>query len=175
MKHFEEIEFSVSLTTRPRRDYEVEGKHYFFVDKAEFERRIAAGDLIEWEQVFSGNGHYYGTLRSYIDDAMAAGKVLLLDVDIKGGLNVQRAYPEESVSLFVQPPSVDELKRRLIARGTDSAEQIAIRMARIPEEMALGKQFDHQIINDDLETAVHQVVDIVEQELYVSKGEHTWD
>ncbi len=175
MEHFKDIRFSVSVTTRPKRDYEEEGVHYFFISREDFQEKIRGDELVEWEEVFSGNGHLYGTLRSHIDDALTKGKVILLDIDIKGGLNVKQAYPEQCLSIFIQPPSVAELEKRLIHRGTDSPEQIKIRMARMPEEMELGKQFDHQIVNDDLQRAVQEVIRIIEEKVYANKGVNTWD
>ena len=174
MERFKSIEFSVSVTTRPRRDYEIEGQHYFFIDDENFRTKIANDELIEWEEVFT-NGYLYGTLRSYVDSAMHEGKVLLLDIDIKGGLNVQRAYPRESISIFIQPPTVEELQRRLIARGTDSPEQIKIRMDRMPEEMELSREFDYRIINDNLDEAVEEVSQILEKHVFKNEGVHTWD
>jgi len=174
MERFDAIQFSVSVTTRPRRNYEVEGKHYFFIDEATFRAKIANDELIEWEQVFT-NGYLYGTLRSYVDEAMEEGKLLLLDIDIKGGLNVQRQYPQESISIFIQPPSVEELERRLIARGTDSPEQIRIRMDRMPEEMELSREFDYRIINDNLDKAVEEVSQILVEQVFKNEGVHTWD
>lgn len=166
LEHFPDIQFSVSVTTRPRRDYEIEGKHYFFISKAEFRQRIEQGELVEWQEVYSKNGHLYGTLRSYIEAVMVEGRHLLLDLDIKGGLNVQKAYPGNSLSIFIKPPSVEVLAQRLVKRGTDSPEQIKIRLDRMPEEMELGKQFDHQIVNSELDKAVDVFINIINQDVY---------
>jgi guanylate kinase len=166
LEKFPDMQFSVSVTTRPRRDYEIEGKHYFFISKAEFKARIAAGDLVEWQEVYSKNGHLYGTLKSYIDNALEHDHVLLLDLDIKGGINVKKAYPRDSVSIFIEPPSRDALEARLIKRGTDSPEQIRIRLERMPEEMELGQHFDYQIVNSNLSEAVDAFTKILEKEVY---------
>ena len=166
LKKFPDMHFSVSVTTRPKRDYEIEGQHYFFISKSDFKARIAAGELVEWQEVYSKNGHLYGTLKSYIDQALEGDQVLLLDLDIKGGINVKKAYPEDSISIFIEPPSPDALETRLIKRGTDSPEQIRIRLERMPEEMELGKQFDHQIVNSNLDEAVDAFTHILEQEVY---------
>ena len=166
MERFPEIQFSVSVTTRPRRDYEVEGKHYFFISKAEFLKRIENDELVEWQEVYSKNGHLYGTLRSYIDGALGQGKQLLLDIDIKGGINVKKAYPEHSVSVFIEPPSLDALEKRLIHRNTDSPEEIRIRLERMPEEMELGKQFDYTIVNSELDAAVDAFTEILNKDVY---------
>ncbi len=166
MEIFPEIQFSVSVTTRPRRDYEIEGKHYFFISKAEFLERIANDELVEWQEVYSKNGHLYGTLRSYIDSALEQGKQLLLDIDIKGGINVKKAYPENSVSIFIEPPSLEALEKRLIHRNTDSPDQIKIRLERMPEEMRLGQEFDYQIVNSTLEDAVDTFAEILKKDVY---------
>ena len=166
LQKFPDIHFSVSVTTRPRRDYEIEGKHYFFVSVEAFRQHIKADDLIEWQEVYSKNGYLYGTLRSYIDRALVGGQHLLLDLDIKGGINVKRAYPEQSVSIFIEPPSAEVLEQRLIKRGADNPEQIQIRMDRMPEEMQLGQQFDYQIVNRDLEQAVDEFTKILLQDVY---------
>lgn len=166
MEKFPEIQFSVSVTTRPRRDYEIEGQHYFFISKAEFLKRIERNELVEWQEVYTKNGHYYGTLRSYVDSALEQGKQLLIDIDIKGGINLKKAYPDHSISIFIEPPSVDALEQRLIKRNTDSPEQIRIRLERMPEEMLLGKQFDYTIVNSDLKEAVNAFTEILEKEIY---------
>jgi len=166
MQKFPEIQFSVSLTTRPRRDYEVEGEHYFFITKDEFLGCLNRNELVEWQEVYSKNGHYYGTLRSYVDTALEEGRQLLIDIDIKGGINLKKAYPQNSVSIFIKPPSLDALEQRLINRKTDSPEQIRIRLDRMPEEMELGKQFDYSIVNSELKDAVDDFTEILEKEMY---------
>ncbi len=168
MEIFPDIHFSVSITTRPRRDYEIEGKHYFFITKEEFLEKIEQDELVEWQEVYSKNGHLYGTLRSYIDTAIEKGKHLLLDIDIKGGINVKKAYPESSVSIFIEPPSLLALEQRLINRGTDNPEQIKIRLERMPIEMELGQQFDYQIVNSNINDAVKAFTKILKQDVYYS-------
>jgi len=166
MAAFPEIEFSVSVTTRPRRDYEIDGKHYFFISKDEFLEKIKNDELVEWQEVYSKNGHLYGTLKSYIDEALQEGKVLLLDIDIKGGINVKKAYPDESISIFIEPPSVDVLEQRLISRGTDSPEQMQIRLDRASEELDLGQLFDYKIINGSLDEAVQEFKSILSTKIF---------
>jgi len=166
MEKFPDIQFSVSVTTRPRRAYEIEGQHYFFITKDDFLEKIRQDELVEWQEVYSKNGHLYGTLKSYIDQALEQGKHLLLDIDIKGGINVKKAYPEVSVSIFIEPPSLDVLEKRLITRGTDSAEQIKIRLDRASEEMDLGQLFDYKVINAKLDDAVNDFSDILTQTIY---------
>ncbi|MCF7807791.1 MAG: guanylate kinase [Candidatus Marinimicrobia bacterium] len=166
MEAYPDIEFSVSVTTRPRREYEVEGKHYFFISKDEFLQKIRNDELVEWQEVYSKNGHLYGTLRSYIDDALNEGKRLLLDIDIKGGIKVKQAYPDESISIFIEPPSREALEQRLLARGTDSKEQIQIRLERASEELDLGQLFDYKIVNSDLEDAVQNFKKLLNENIY---------
>lgn len=166
MERHPDIEFSVSVTTRPKRSYEEHGVHYFFITKEAFQQKIANDELVEWQEVYSQNGHLYGTLRSYIDKALEAGKHLLLDIDIKGGLNVKWAYPSDSVAIFLQPPSLEELERRLVKRGSDSADQMRIRLDRMPEEMELGKQFDFQVVNEHVEEAVDAIDKILDRTVY---------
>lgn len=166
MEKFPEIQFSVSVTTRPQRSYEIEGQHYFFISKTEFLKRIERNELVEWQEVYSKNGHFYGTLRSYIDSALEQGQQLLIDIDIKGGINLKKAYPDNSISIFIEPPSVEALEERLINRNTDSPEQIRIRLDRMPEEMLLGKQFDYTIVNSELNEAVSAFTEILEKEIY---------
>ncbi|MCF7800405.1 MAG: guanylate kinase [Candidatus Marinimicrobia bacterium] len=176
MEKYPQIQFSVSVTTRPPRDYEVDGIHYFFIDQPSFIKKIQKNELVEWQEVYNKNGHLYGTLRSFVEDALSSGKILLIDIDIKGGLNVKAQYPEDTVSIFIRPPSKDALLERLKRRGTDSPEQIQIRLERMPEEVALGEHFDEQIINDDLEEATRQMITIVEkkcQQLLAKKMENT--
>jgi len=175
MAKFPDIQFSVSVTTRPRRDYEIEGEHYFFITKEAFYKLIDRDELVEWQEVYSKNGHLYGTLKSNIDAALEQGKLVLLDIDIKGGINVKKAYPEQSVSIFIKPPSIEALEQRLIHRRTDNQEQIRIRLERMPEEMELGQQFDYQIVNTDLNKAVNAFVEILEKEIYnINKGANKW-
>lgn len=154
--------FSVSVTTRPPRQTERDGVDYYFVSRSEFEQYIRAGKLAEYEEVF---GNYYGTLRSTIDSAIAAGNILLLDIDVKGALAIKHGYPDQTVAIFLRPPSQSELLRRLKCRGTDDEQSIARRKARIPDELRLGEQFDYQIVNDQLDHTVANILKIVEEHI----------
>jgi guanylate kinase len=145
------LSFAISATSRPPRGVEQHGREYYFLSPDEFRRRIAAGEFIEWEEVYEGR--YYGTPHAEIERARAAGRVLLLDVDVVGGLNVKRALGPRALAIFVQAPSVDELRRRLVARGTDSPAEIERRLAKAGQEMALAGQFDAVVVNDDLPAA----------------------
>jgi len=145
-----ECVFSVSATTRPRRRAtEEEGRDYIFLDHDEFLRRVEAGYFLEWAEV---HGHLYGTPVEPVNAQLAAGKVVVLDVDVQGGASVRRARPD-AVSVFVYPPSPDSLRVRLEARGTDSAEAIEERLRNAPGELAQMSHYDYVIMNDDLERA----------------------
>lgn len=144
------MRFSISATTRPRRAQETNGKDYYFLSVAEFEAAIGRGELAEYEQIF---GNYYGTLKSEIDNALRDGKSLVFDIDVKGALSLQRAYPDDALLIFVAPPSMEILARRLTERNTESAEQLKLRLARAEMELAEQDKFDEIIVNDDLERA----------------------
>jgi guanylate kinase len=151
------LSFSVSATTRPRRGNEQDGVDYFFLTREEFLRRRDAGDFVESEEIY---GNLYGTLKSEIDTALAAGRHLLFDVDVKGGLSLRRQYPD-ALLIFIRPPSMEVLKRRLIARGTEDEATVNRRMERVAMEMERGNSFTHQVINDELARATAEVEALV--------------
>jgi guanylate kinase len=151
------MEFSVSATTRPKRAGETDGKDYCFLGREEFERRVRAGEFVEWEEIY---GEYYGTLKREVDRAMAAGRQLLFDVDVKGALSIQRCYPR-ALLVFIRPPSLEILMQRLRDRKTEDPEALRRRMERVPLELELGARFDHQVVNDVLDRAVQEVDAIV--------------
>lgn len=136
----------------------MDGREYFFLTKEEFRRRVEAGDLVEWEEIY---GDYYGTLKSEVDRAVAGGRVMLFDVDVKGGLSIKRMYGESAVLIFLEPPSLEVLQQRLRGRRTESEEALAQRMARVQLEIEQGKKFDYQIVNDELARTIAQVDAIV--------------
>ena len=144
--------FSISATSRAPRGNEVDGKEYYFMSVEEFKERVKRGDFIEYQEVYPGC--FYGTLKSEVERAWADGKVMFFDVDVKGGMDIKRLYGEQCLALFIQPPSVEELRRRLVARGTDSMEMIERRVAKAEEELGYAPQFDVVVVNDDLERAV---------------------
>jgi guanylate kinase len=144
-----DLEFSVSATTRPPRGTEQNGKEYYFLSKEEFQKKIAQNEFLEYEEVYPGC--YYGTLRSEIDRISAKGKNIIFDVDVLGGLNIKKQYKERALAIFIAPPSLEELKKRLMIRGTDSPEMIAKRLEKAEFEMSFAPQFDIIIVNDDLE------------------------
>lgn len=152
------MRFSVSATTRSRRATETEGKDYYFLTKEEFQRRVAGGEFVEWEEIY---GEHYGTLRSEIDRARAAGESLVFDIDVKGGLSIKRLYPD-ALLIFVKPPGVDALYERLRKRHTENSTTLTRRMERVPMELAMGAQFDRQVINDVLERAIEEVQEIIQ-------------
>ena len=145
------LEFSISATSRAPRGQERDGVAYYSLSAQEFERRIEAGDFVEHEEVYKGC--YYGTLRSEVDRIWAKGNTIVFDVDVKGGLNLKRIFGDKALTVFIQPPSVDELRRRLVGRGTDSPEKIEQRLAKAGEELTFAPLFDAVVINDDLATA----------------------
>lgn len=154
--------FSVSATTRPRRNGEVNGRDYYFLTEEEFRRRIAHGDFVEWEEVYPGK--LYGTLREEVERLLLAGRDVLFDIDVKGALAIKKQYPEACL-IFVRPPSIEVLRQRLAGRKTEDDETIAHRLRRVPMELELGRQFDYQVVNDVLSTAVEEVQDIVAKHL----------
>ena len=154
-----ELVFSVSATSRPKRSGEVEGEDYFFMTKQEFEDRIDDDDLVEYEKLF--NDHYYGTLKTFVDNVILSGKDLIFDIDVKGALSLKNIYGEKSVLIFIKPPSKEILRERLTNRGTEPNDHIEERLKRIDLEMEKGKEFDYRVINDDLETAVNEVEEII--------------
>ena len=143
--------FSISATSRPPRGTEQHGVEYFFLTPEEFKTKIEANEFLEYEEVYTDR--YYGTLKSQIESELEQGKNVIFDIDIKGGINVKKHFGERALSLFIQPPGVEELRRRLVGRGTDTAEQIEIRLAKAEYEMSFASEFDKIIVNDDLDAA----------------------
>ena len=151
--------FSISCTSRAPRGTEQNGVEYFFISPEEFRDRIAKNEFLEYEEVY--HDRFYGTLKSQVEKQLLAGQNVVFDVDVKGGVNIKKHYGHEALSLFIQPPSVAELRKRLEGRGTDSAEAIEERLAKAEYEMTFAPQFDHVIVNDDLQTAKQETLSIV--------------
>jgi guanylate kinase len=151
MAAFPQLAFSVSATTRQPRGVEQNGVDYHFMDVARFQQHIQQGDFAEWEMVYEGK--YYGTLKSELERIWGMGKVPVLDIDVKGAIHVQQQYPYTSLSLFIEAPSVEELKRRLQLRGTETAASLAARINKASFEMSFKNEFDEIIVNDDLAQA----------------------
>jgi guanylate kinase len=159
-----DVRYSVSATTRPRRDGEVDGEDYYFVSRAAFENMIETGRLLEWAEVFGGE--YYGTPLEPVRDALTNGETMILEIDVQGGLLVHRKMADE-VYVLIVPPNEDTLARRLGGRGTESADAVAERLAKAKEEIRLAREsgvYTIEVINDDLETAIADVVAIINQE-----------
>jgi guanylate kinase len=154
--------FSVSATTRPLRIGEVNGRDYFFLTKREFEERIRIGDLVEWEEIY---GNYYGTLKSEIHRALDHGFSMIFDVDVKGSLSIRQHFPNDSVLIFIKPPSIEVLKKRLENRNSENPETLKRRLYRVPMELEQGSQFDFQVVNDDLNKAITDVDEIIQKNL----------
>lgn len=160
--HPNSFELSISCTTRAPRGQEVHGKEYYFITVEEFQKRIENAEFIEYEQVYEGL--YYGTLKAEIERIESAGKQVLFDVDVKGGLNLKRILGDRAVSIFICPPSVEELRRRLEGRGDTSPEMIEKRLAKAEKELSYKPYFDRVIVNDDLQHAFAQLDEIVESQ-----------
>ena len=154
-----DLEFSISATTRAPRGVEEHGKEYYFISNPEFEQLIKDDQLVEWQQVYSGT--YYGTLKSEIERIESAGHHVVFDVDVKGGINLKKIFGDNAHSIFVAPPSVAELRKRLIGRATDSPEKIEERVAKATLEMEDAQFFDAVIVNDNLEKAKMELMNEV--------------
>ena len=155
-----EIEFSISATSRPPRGQEKDGVEYYFLSVEDFRSRIEADKFVEYEQVYEGR--YYGTLKSEVQRIWDKGHVIIFDVDVKGGVNLKKYFGDKALSVFIQAPSVEELHRRLIARGTDTPEAIAERVAKAAEEMTYAPKFDVVLINDNLDNAYAEAEKLVD-------------
>lgn len=155
-----EMEFSVSAASRAPRGTEQHGVEYYFYSADEFRAMIAEDRFVEYEEVYPGS--FYGTLKSEVERIWAKGHVIIFDVDVKGGVNLKKYFGDQALAVFIQAPSVEELRKRLIFRGTDSPEAIERRVAKAAEEMTYAPQFDRILINDDLQTAFRQAEQMVE-------------
>ncbi|WP_406685179.1 guanylate kinase [Seonamhaeicola sp. MEBiC1930] len=145
------LEFSISATSRDKRGAEVDGKDYYFLSANEFKNKIKNEEFLEWEEVYRDN--FYGTLKTEVERIWALGKHVIFDIDVSGGLRIKRKFPEQTLAIFVKPPSVDELKIRLKKRKTESDEKISMRVAKASAELATAPLFDEIVINDSLENA----------------------
>ncbi|MFC2104158.1 guanylate kinase [Bacteroidota bacterium] len=148
------LEFSISATSRPKRNNEINGKDYYFLTVDDFKEKIENNEFVEWEEVYENR--FYGTLKTELERIWAQEKHVIFDVDVVGGLNIKKEYPEKALSIFVMPPSVKELEKRLILRSTDSSEDIGTRIDKAKKELNYADKFDIVIINDDLEKAIHE-------------------
>ena len=151
MQQNPDLAFSISCTSRAPRGTEKDGVEYYFLSPEEFRKRIANDEFLEYEEVYADK--FYGTLKSEVERLSDAGKVVLFDVDVKGGVNIKKFYGDRALSIFVQPPSIEELSRRLHGRGTDTEEVIQTRLAKAAYELTFAPQFDRVLVNDDLDLA----------------------
>lgn len=160
LKLHPEMEFSVSATSRAPRGQERNGIEYHFFTADEFRKMIAEDKFVEYEEVYAGS--FYGTLKSEVQRIWDKGHVIIFDVDVKGGVNLKKYFGDKALSVFIQAPSVEELRKRLVARGTDSAEAIAKRVAKASEEMTYADKFDYILVNDDLQKAYAEAEKMVD-------------
>lgn len=161
LKTFPEIVFSISATTRKKRSSETNGVEYFFISEDEFLRKISDDEFIEWEKFYD---YYYGSLKSFVEENVENGNCVLFEVDVKGALNIKRIY-SEAVLIYIMPPSLEELKKRLENRMTETEEDLKKRIARAEMELSLKDEFDHVIINDELEKAISEVKEIIKNKI----------
>lgn len=154
------MEFSVSATSRAPRGEEQDGREYYFLTTEEFRKMIAEDKFVEYEEVYEGR--FYGTLKSECERIWSAGHVIIFDVDVKGGVNLKKYFGDAALSIFIQAPSVEVLRQRLVSRGTDSPEAIEERVAKAEEEMTYAPQFDYVLVNDELQTAYAESEKVVE-------------
>jgi guanylate kinase len=158
-KYPDKLAFSISAATRKARGNEKDGVDYYFMSGEDFTNKIQHGEFVEWEMVYEGK--YYGTLKSELARIWSDGRIPVLDIDVKGAIHVQQQYPETTLSLFIEPPSVGELKRRLQSRGTESEESLNARVNKASYELSFKHSFDHIIVNDHLERAKQEAEEIV--------------
>ena len=155
----DQLAFSISAATRQKRNYEKEGVDYYFMPVDKFKEKITANAFVEWEMVYEGK--YYGTLKSEIHRIWKEGKIPLLDVDIKGAMHVQQQHPDHSLSIFIEPPSIEELKKRLQSRDSETAESLSARINKAAYELSFKEQFNKIIVNDELTKACKEAEGIV--------------
>lgn len=153
------LEFSISATSREVRGEEIDGKDYYFLSFEDFKKKIKNDEFLEWEEVYRDN--FYGTLKSEIERIWSHGKHVIFDIDVSGGLRIKRKFPEETLAIFVKPPSIDELKIRLKNRKTESNDKINMRIAKASAELATAPLFDKIVVNDNLEHALEEAYKLV--------------
>lgn len=158
--------FSISATSRAPRGEEKDGREYYFLTSEEFHKRVENGEFVEWEEVYAGT--CYGTLVSEVERVTGSGRNLIMDIDVKGALNVKKRYGKDALSIFILPPSVEELERRLRARSTDSEESIARRLDKAEYEMGFSDKFDRRVVNDSLDSCCSEVKKQIEE--FIAKG-----
>ena len=158
------LNFSISACSREKRENEIHGKDYFFISANDFKEKIKNNDFLEWEEVYEN--HFYGTLLSEVEKILKSGRNVIFDIDVIGGLNIKEKYNKQALSIFVKPPSIEELKKRLINRSTESADKLEKRISKAEYEISFAKKFDELIINENLNEAENVAFKIVNQFLF---------
>ena len=158
LKQHQNIIFSISATTRTRRNSEVEGKDYYFLTTEEFLQKIKENSFVEYQKIYDD---YYGSLKQEVENALQNGYSVLFDIDVEGALNIKKTYSDDAILIFIAPPNINEITRRLIRRKTEGEEKLRKRLDRIPMEMKQQKKFDYIVMNDDLQKAIHEVTKIL--------------
>ncbi len=161
LREISKLEFSVSVASRPKRPNEIDGKDYYFIPVDEFKQKIEDDEFLEWEEVYENN--YYGTLKSEVERIWAKGNSVIFDVDVVGGLNIKRFYKDRALAIFVMPPSVEELEKRLRNRSTESEMDLKRRIEKARHEITFAPEFDKIIVNDNLEKAVNEAKELIEK------------
>ncbi|MDY0199994.1 MAG: guanylate kinase [Bacteroidales bacterium] len=161
LKNLNKLEFSISACSRGKRECEVHGHDYYFLSPDEFKAKIDGNEFVEWEEVYPGS--YYGTLKSELERIWAKGNHVVFDVDVKGGVNLKKQFGNRALSVFIMPPSINELQQRLEKRNTETPESLTKRIGRATEEMTYAKQFDKIIVNDKLNEAITEAKRVVEE------------
>ncbi len=159
LQKYPQLAFSISAATRSPRGREENGKDYYFMSVEEFRHHIQQNDFVEWEMVYEGK--YYGTLKNELDRIWNKGQTPMLDIDVKGAIHVQQQYPDQTLSLFIEPPSVDELRKRLFGRGTETDESLQARINKAGYEISFKHHFDHIIVNENLEKACAEAENLI--------------
>lgn len=159
LQTFPDLEFSISATSRPPRGKEINGKDYHFLDTKLFKKKITNNKFIEHEEVYPGT--YYGTLNSELEKIWNNNKIVIFDLDVVGGLNIKKQFPENTLTIFIKPPDFDTLKKRLFKRRTDNLQKIKVRLSKAEEELKLSNKFDQIVVNDDLEIAKLKITRII--------------
>lgn len=157
LKYFPEIVFSVSATTRKKRENEIDGVHYFFISEDEFKQKIENNEFVEWERFYD---YYYGTFKSFVEETISAGKNILLEVDVKGALAIKRIYPEAKL-IYILPPSLEVLENRLKSRQTENEEDLKKRLERSKMELDMKDKFDNLVVNNNLEYAISEMKSLI--------------
>ena len=159
LEKFPELCFSISATTRKRREHEVDGKDYYFLTEERFRQRVEQGDFLEWEEVYAGS--CYGTLKMEVERIWAQNRTVIFDVDVKGALNIISEYQQNALSVFVRPPSVEALEERLRKRQTEDDESFRKRIDRASHELGFAARFDYELVNDDLQVALKEAEEVI--------------